>query len=148
MNVDIHCKGMSLTEAIRTHVEDKLSKLDRILPGDANITVFLDCTNGNPNEPFSAEVSFRVWGNDLVSKTQGEDLYAAVTQVADHILLQVKRLKDKRNDKRKGGASIKDYQEPPVVYREEDEYEDEYQTSLKAAEAKEAALAAELATKS
>ena len=42
MKIDIHCKGMDLTDAIRAHVEDKLGKLERILPGEVDIVNFIE----------------------------------------------------------------------------------------------------------
>lgn len=136
MKVDIHCKGMELTEAIRIHVEDKLTKLDRILPGEVDTLVILDQVGSKQRSMFSSEITFRVWSHDLVSKSKAEDMYKAISDSVEQSHMQLRRLKDKRMAQRRGGTSIKDYQEPTVTYTEKDEYEDEYQASLKETEEK------------
>jgi|GEM_PF-449681 len=139
MKVDIHCKGMSVTEAIRSHTEDKLSKLDRILPGEIDVMVVLTYEGGSQLDLYEAEISFRALGNDIVSKAEGEDLYKAVTEASDQVLSRIKRLKSKRQDQRKGGTSIKDLHqpEPTGAYTEADRYEDEYEEALEQAKLEE-----------
>lgn len=107
MKIDIQCLGMLQTDAIRSHVEDKLSKLERLLPGEIDVGVILNYESGNQKEMHHAEVTLRIWGQDVVSKTSGEDLYKAVTEVAEQVTNQVRRLKDKRASARKGGTSVR-----------------------------------------
>lgn len=107
MKIDIHCKGMQLTDAIRTHVEDRLGKLDRVLPEGHDPLVILTYEASNQDGNYAAEISMRLWNHDLVSKSTNDDLYKAVTEVADQVTKQVRRLKDKRDDRRKSGDSVR-----------------------------------------
>ena len=126
MKIDIHCKGTNLTDAIREHVEEKLAKVDRILRGEVEMLVVL--TYSADKKQQTAEISFRVWGQDVVSKAEGEDLYKAVSLLSDQLASQVKRLKDKKG-RRKGSHTFRTYDEPPTADShspEEDFDDDEY----------------------
>lgn len=124
MKIEIHCKGMPLTDAIREHVEEKLGKMSRMLPAGVEPLMMLHYESESHGGSYSAEVTFRVWGQDMVSKASTDDLYKAVSEVAEQVTRQVRRLKDKRDSKRKGGQSLRDYQEPaPAADEDLDEYD-------------------------
>lgn len=127
MKIDIHCKGMSLTDAIRTHVEDKLAKLERLVPGQLEALTVLHYDASIQGGHFSSEISLRVWGHDLVAKSEGSELYKALAETTDAMLKQVRRLKEKREKSRKGGASIRGMQDPnAVVVTAADDDDDEF----------------------
>ena len=126
MKVEIHCKGMPLTDAIRDHVNDRLGKLERLLPAGVDILTILDTTSSRQGGAYSAEVSFRVWSHDVVAKEEDDDVYKAMAAAADQVLGQTRRLKDKRKTSRKGRQSLKDYVPPTPDTNDldEDELED------------------------
>lgn len=112
MKLNIQARGMTLTDAMRTHVEDKLGKLDRILPGEVEAHVILQYESARHGATHFAEVTFRVWDNDIVSKSEGEDLYKAITEVSEQVTKQLRRLKEKRVSHRKGGATVRTMDNP------------------------------------
>lgn len=112
MKVEIHCKGMPLTDAIRDHVHDRLGKLSRLLPGEVEILTILDHNSSRHGGVFTAEVSFRVWGHDVVASNENEDMYKAIALVVDQVLAQTRKLKEKRKTRQKGGESVRNYVEP------------------------------------
>lgn len=109
MKVDIHCKGMPLTDAIRDHVYDKLGKLERILPGEIEVLTILKYNSSRQGGSYSAEISFRVWSNDVVAKEENEDMYRAVTSAAEQVISQTRKLKEKRSTRRKGAETVRNY---------------------------------------
>ncbi len=115
MKLNIQARGMALTDAMRGHVEDKLGKLDRILPGEIEAHVILQYESARHGATHQAEVSFRVWDNDIVSKTEGEDLYKAITEVSEQVTKQLRRLKEKRVGHRKGGATVRTMDNPEGI---------------------------------
>ena len=115
MKLNIQARGMALTDAMRGHVEDKLGELDRILPGEIEPHVILQYESARHGATHQAEVSFRVWDNDIVSKTDGEDLYKAITEVAEQVTKQLRRLKEKRVGNRKGGATVRTMDNPEGI---------------------------------
>lgn len=123
MKIDIHCKGMSITDAIRNHVEEKLGKIEKILPGELDVLTILNYESSNRGGLFSAEVSLRAWGTDIVAKNVNEDLYKAVNEVSDSAFAQLRKAKEKRASKRKGGETVRDYVPPaePLTLEEEEE---------------------------
>ena len=125
MKVEIHRKGMPLTDAVREHVYDKLGKLDRILPGEIDILTILQHSSARQGGVYSAEVSFRIWSNDVVAKEENEDMYRAMTIAAEQAFSQVRKLKEKRSSRRKGGESLRDYL-PPVDDSTPEPEEDEF----------------------
>ncbi len=124
MKVEIHCKGMSLTDAIRDHVHEKLGKLSRLLPGEVEILTILDHNTSRHGGIFSAEVSFRVWGHDVVASNESEDMYKTIALVVEQVLAQTRKLKEKRKTRQKGGETVRNYVEPapPVTNDEKDEF--------------------------
>ncbi len=111
MKVEIHCKGLPLTDAIREHVHDKLKKIERILPGEVDVLAILEHSN-HQGGSYRAELSFRAWGQDIVAKRESEDMYTAVTDAVDNALSQLRKLKEKRASRRKGGQSVRNYIPP------------------------------------
>lgn len=121
MKIDIQCKGFSLTDAIRNHVEDKLAKMEKFLPGEADVLTILAHDSGTRNGIYRSEVTLRAWGIDLVASEKDEDLYKAISSTADAILAQARKAKEKRA--RKGGESVRNYIPPaePMTLEEEEE---------------------------
>ncbi|TNE51350.1 MAG: ribosome-associated translation inhibitor RaiA [Deltaproteobacteria bacterium] len=124
MKVEIHCKGMSLTDAIRDHVHEKLGKLSRLVPGEVEILTILDHNTSRHGGVFSAEISFRVWGHDVVASNESEDMYKTIALVVEQVLAQTRKLKEKRKTRQKGGETVRNYVEPapPVTNDEKDEF--------------------------
>lgn len=124
MKIDIHCKGFDLTDAIRAHIEDKFGKLERILPGEADIVHFIEYETKSRGGLFTVKVSFHAWGTDIVTKEVNEDLYKAVTDLAESTFSQVRKVKEKQGSHRKGGETIRNYIPPAEPETFEDEEED------------------------
>lgn len=122
MKIDIQCKGMSLTDAIRDHVEDKLGKLEKLLPGEVDVLTMLAHEAGSRGGLYKAEVTLRAWGTDIVAKDTNEDLYKAIGVTADATFAQARKAKEKQKTARKGGDSVRTLEPPkePMTLEEEE----------------------------
>lgn len=131
MKVEIHCKGMPLTDAVRDHVHDKLGKVTRLLPGEVEILTILGHNPGQQGALYSAEISFRAWGHDVVGKESDEDMYKAVSSAIDQVLAQTRKFKEKRKTRQKGGESVRGYEPPSTTSATiEDDFDDDFDAEL------------------
>ncbi|ACS86627.1 MULTISPECIES: ribosome-associated translation inhibitor RaiA [Musicola] len=103
MTINITSKQMEITPAIRQHVEDRLSKLDKwqahlinphiILSKEAPYFV-VDATINTPNGP-------------LVASAKHEDMYAAVNELINKLERQLNKVQHK-SESRRADSCIKD----------------------------------------
>lgn len=134
MKVEIHCKGMPLTDAVRDHVHEKLGKVTRLLPGEIEILTILGHNPGQQGGVYTAEISFRAWGHDVVAKESDEDMYKAVSSAIEQVLTQTRKFKEKRKTRQKGGESVRGYEPPTSASPEvEDDFDDEMDIEQEAA---------------
>lgn len=103
MKINIKSTKLELTEAIRDYCQNKMDMLDKYL-GDINV---LNCDveiakavgGQNKGEIFKAEVNLEVPHKLLrVEKTE-KDLYKAIDKVKDHLVLVIKKYKEKTLNK-------------------------------------------------
>jgi putative sigma-54 modulation protein len=111
MQIKITGPNLSLTEAIKRHVHDRLTAaLDQYAQHVTSAEVVLTDENG-PKE--GRDMTCQIWvqchrGRSLIIKRRGEDLYANVSLAADktkrRVGQHVKRLKDKGSSTIRGKA--------------------------------------------
>ncbi|GBF76272.1 ribosomal subunit interface protein [Paenibacillus sp. 598K] len=105
MQYNIRGKNIPVTDALRDHVEKKLSRLDRYFeePLNAEATVTLSVTRNRQ----SVEVTIPLTGLMLRAEDRNDDMYAAVDLVVDKLERQIRKHKTKLNRKFRQEGSIK-----------------------------------------
>ncbi|MHC5061254.1 MAG: ribosome hibernation-promoting factor, HPF/YfiA family [Planctomycetota bacterium] len=99
-------KHVEITEAIRSHAQDKTEKLPRYFNGINQIEVIINGSEGGkPSVEIIARGEHR---NIFVATETGEDMYACIDLASRKLERQLRRKKEKqRNHKHVGGAAEK-----------------------------------------
>jgi len=102
--MQLHVKGKNLevNDSIRRYAERKLRKLDRRLTDTARVELEL-AVERNPSiaESQVAEATVRMKGRTLRARNASRDMRAAIDELADKLIRQVKDVRDKRVSRRK-----------------------------------------------
>ncbi len=107
MNINLKATNLELTEALKKYIQVKMDMLEKYL---GNIQV-LNCDfeiekavgDQNKGKIFRAEVNLEVPRDLLrVEKTEA-DMYKAIDKVKDHMVLMIKKYKEKQRDKKRRG---------------------------------------------
>lgn len=94
MLITITGKHIEITEAIRSHVEEKVEKLPRYYDSVGQIEVILD---GNEGSGQSVEIIVHAEHNDmLIAKETGTDTYTCIDAVVHKMERQLKKAKEKQ----------------------------------------------------
>ena len=102
--MQLHVKGKNLevNDSLRSYAERKLRKLDRRLHDSTLVEVEL-AVERNPSiaESQVAEATVHVRGRTLRAREAARDMKAAIDELADKLIRQVKDARDKRVARRK-----------------------------------------------
>ncbi len=102
MQLQVKGKGMSVTDALFNHAEQKFEKLTRILPPwDDATSVELELSverNKKIERDQIAEVTVRTKGPVLRVRESADDMYVAIDQAARKLERQARRYRDRRKD--------------------------------------------------
>src|SRR6266550_5848978 len=102
--MQLHVKGKNLevSDSLRSYVERKLQKLDRRVHELTQVEIEL-AVEKNPSiaESQVAEATVHLKGHTLRARETARDMKAAIDQIADKLVRQVKDIHDKRGDRRK-----------------------------------------------
>jgi putative sigma-54 modulation protein len=102
--MQLHVKGKNLevNESIRSYAERKLRKLDRQLSDSARVEVEL-AVEKNPSiaDHHVAEATVWLKGRTLRAREASGDMKAAIDELADKLIRQVRDIRDKRVSRRK-----------------------------------------------
>ena len=92
MTLNISSKQMDITPAIRSHIEDRLAKLDKFHTQLINPHFMIH------KQPHDYEVEATIGSplGDLVAKATHADLYTAINEVQTKLESQLIRLKEKK----------------------------------------------------
>lgn len=114
MKFNIHGKNIEVTDAIKTHIESKIGKIEKYFSNDIDIT---------------ANVTVRVRGNDQIvevtipankmilrAEETNRDLYAAIDLVSEKLERQIRKNKTKARKNLKQVVVFNDFE----VSKEED----------------------------
>jgi putative sigma-54 modulation protein len=106
MQLQVKGRNLEVTDSIRTYVERKLRKLDRRLRPETRIEVEL-AVEKNPSIADSqvAEATVHLEGRTLRARESARDMKAAVDELSDKLVRQVKDIGDKRVRGRKHGPA-------------------------------------------
>jgi putative sigma-54 modulation protein len=96
VNILVKAPHMSVTEAIRRHVETKVSKLPRFYDNVQTIEVTLDREAEHSVVEIVVTATRR---NTFVATDRHEDMYAALDQCLHKITEQLRRHKDRVRDR-------------------------------------------------
>lgn len=95
MNIVVKAPHMPVTDAIRQHVESKVSKLPRFYDGVHSIEVTLD----KEGSQSAVEIVVGARKNTFVATHCDNDMYAALDQCLHKITEQLRRHKDRVRDR-------------------------------------------------
>ena len=116
MKFIISGKNITVSQGLRTAVEDKLGKLERYFTPDTEVIVTLSVEK----ERQKIEVTIPVKGNIIRSEQVSNDMYISIDLVEEVIERQLRKYKNKIVDKQQAAANFqKEYIDKD--YEEEDE---------------------------
>jgi len=107
MKIKIKASRLELTDALRDYIENKMNMLEKYLGKRVkviNCDFEIEKAIGGQykGEIFRAEANLQVPQNVLrVEKTE-KDMYKAIDKVKDHLILVIKKYKEKLIDKKRG----------------------------------------------
>ncbi|UQY46207.1 ribosome-associated translation inhibitor RaiA [Erwinia sp. PK3-005] len=102
MIVNITSKQMEITPAIRQHVEDRLSKLEKWQTHLINPHIVL---SREPKE-YVADATINTPNGPLVASAAHEDMYAAINELISKLERQLNKVQHK-GEARRANASVK-----------------------------------------
>ena len=117
MKFIISGKNITVTDGLRTAVEDKLGKLERYFTPDTEVVVTLSVEK----ERQKIEVTIPVKGNIIRSEQVSNDMYVSIDLVEEVIERQLRKYKNKIVDKQQSAANFqkayldKDYEEVKII---------------------------------
>ena len=101
MKFIISGKNITVTDGLRTAVEDKLGKLERYFTPDTEVVVTLSVEK----ERQKIEVTIPVKGNIIRSEQVSNDMYVSIDLVEEVIERQLRKYKNKIVDKQQSAAN-------------------------------------------
>ena len=102
MKFIISGKNITVTEGLKTAVQDKLSKLERYFTPDTEVIVALSAQKDQQK----IEVTIPVKGNTIRAEESSTDMYVSIDLVEEIIERQLKKYKNKIVDKQQAAASF------------------------------------------
>ncbi|WP_312240713.1 ribosome-associated translation inhibitor RaiA [Pantoea sp.] len=104
MILNITSKQMEITAAIRNHVQDRLSKLEKWQTHLINPHIVL---SKGPKE-FVADATINTPNGTLVASAKHEDMYAAINELIVKLERQLNKVQHK-GEARRATISVKDF---------------------------------------
>lgn len=108
LNYQIRGENIEVTEALRDHIEKKVSKLDRYFSEtlEANVHVNLKV---NPDKKAKIEVTIPIPQLVLRAEETNDDMYAAVDLIVDKLERQIRKHKTKVNRKFREKGNVNEF---------------------------------------
>jgi putative sigma-54 modulation protein len=102
MQLDVKGRNVEVNDSMRSYVERKLQKLDRRVHELTHVEIEL-AVERNPSiaESQVAEATVHLKGHTLRAREAARDMKAAVDELVDKLVRQIRDLHDKRVDGRK-----------------------------------------------
>lgn len=97
MRINITCKGIELTEAIKNYVEVKINGLDRFCREilRADVIVGIDSRHHLKGQIFLAECKLFMPGKEIFASKKEKTLYKAIDKIRDYLEIELKKYKAK-----------------------------------------------------
>ncbi len=116
MKINIKTVGVELAPEIREYVEKKLAVIERfghLMGEDAALHLILGKTTEHHKggaDAFSAEIQLRAMGRDIVAKSFGADIRAAIDGLKDELSKTLVSGADKKRTLlRRGASAVKNF---------------------------------------
>jgi len=105
MEIMIHSRSMEVSDRLHNYVEKKTSRLDRYMPGLAEVRVDLsEESTRSADERYIAQITIREErGTILRAEERSNDMFASVDAVVEKLHRQINRYRGKRRRNRRGG---------------------------------------------
>jgi len=116
--INVRAKNFTLTDAIKTHAEDKVSKFVKFIDEDETIDVLLDVDQNR----HKVSVYFNVENEFFKAEESHDDLYAAIDLVVDTMQKQIRRHLGKLKSKDKESIRYGDF---PVMNGDDEDKEEQ-----------------------
>jgi len=97
MQLSISGHHLDITEAIKQHSIEKLSKIKHHFDHLININMILEVEK----DVQKAEATIHVSGADLFAKAESSDMYASIDQMVNKLDSQIRKHKEKLNEHRR-----------------------------------------------
>lgn len=94
MQLQLSGHHIDITEPLRNHVESKLDRLERLYENITSLNVVL-CVDDAEKK---AEGTLLVSGNRLHAEAVEQDMYASIDTMADKLVAQLRKHKEKQSD--------------------------------------------------
>lgn len=108
MNVSISGHHISVTDAMKAAVHEKLEKIERHFDQIQSIQVILSLDNSGAGDggqkSHKAEAIMRVSGKEMFVQALEDDMYKAINEMADKLDRQVRKYKTRQESKKTQGA--------------------------------------------
>lgn len=121
MNISISGHHLSVTEAMKAAVMDKLDKVERHFDQIQSIKVILSLDNhhgevkSSGKNSHKAEAIMRVAGQEMFVQANADDMYQAINAMAEKLDRQVRKYKTKIERKSRSGRVAPLFDEPEEV---------------------------------
>ncbi len=108
MELQVTGKNIEVNDSLRSLVEKKVSKLTHFLPSisEAKVELFYEKTR-SPKQRYTAQVTVNSKGVLLRGEEKAENIQTALDAVADVVVRQIKRYKEKRYEKSRGKSVVR-----------------------------------------
>ena len=121
MDIVVKGRGLAISDSFRTHIEDKISKAEKLSPDAQAVEVNITHEDSvrRPDEAFRVEITVFSKGAVLLAEAHASDKYAALDLAWAKLLERLRRARDRRKISRKGGhrrqSTGEAFAEMPVV---------------------------------
>ncbi|MEK7650556.1 MAG: ribosome-associated translation inhibitor RaiA [Patescibacteria group bacterium] len=114
MNINIKTTGLELTDALEAYLHEKLAHVEKFITESeraiarAEVNLAKTTQHHKNGDFFKAEITILLSGRSLHASANKDDLYAAIDEMQDEIISEIKRWHGKRHTLlRRGGRRIK-----------------------------------------
>ncbi len=108
MKIDVTGRKVDISDALRTHIDKKVSKLDRFLPRILDAKVELDHEETkSKGQRFVARVIVKAKRNIFTAEERSEDVFVAIDRVSEALYKQLEHYKGKHFERKKGKPTIR-----------------------------------------
>ena len=115
ININIKATNMALTESTKKYVTEKVNMLSKLIPTSGDVGVITNVEVGKitrgqlHGDIFRAEINLEISGKFYRSVTEKDDLYAAIDEMKDDMMMILRKDSTKRRYLlRRGAGKIKD----------------------------------------
>ena len=105
MQIAITFRHLESTEAIKSHVHEKVGKLQKFLRSPLKATVTLSVEK----RVMTAEVNVNAGSEHYTAKDSCENMYASIDRVVDKLLHQVQHVKTAKVGSKRSGMSAGEF---------------------------------------